>query len=179
MCALRKIRALTDFFSRQKIFKFYASSLLLTYDSADPVPPGPEEEEEVAVCMIDFAHAVPVDGDGELGEGPAEAPGDKGYLYGAKNVSFVSVGVGEDLWCLIYFVLGVFCSSVCAGVVFVYERAPVFCCAGFLSTPEEGLVRLPTCSQFPIAFLILVSPLRACVRADGCSLLASWRSCWK
>lgn len=91
-CALRKIRTLTDFFSRQKIFKFYASSLLLTYDSADPAPPGPEEEEEVAVCMIDFAHAVPVDGDGELGEGPAEAPGDKGYLYGAKNVS-LCVGV--------------------------------------------------------------------------------------
>lgn len=40
--------------------------------------------------MIDFAHAVPVDGDGELGEGPAEAPADKGYLYGATNVSFNS-----------------------------------------------------------------------------------------
>ncbi|CAN0292013.1 unnamed protein product, partial [Ectocarpus sp. 12 AP-2014] len=66
-CALRKIRAVRDFFARQKIFKFYASSLLLTYDSADPALPG-DVEEEVAVCMIDFAHAVPVDGDGELGE---------------------------------------------------------------------------------------------------------------
>eukprot|EP00752_Nemacystus_decipiens_P003385 g3132.t1 len=92
-CALRKIRTLADFFSRQKIFKFYASSLLLTYDSADPAPPGPDDEEEVAVCMIDFAHAVPVDGDGELGEGPAEAPGDKGYLYGANNL----VGIMEEL----------------------------------------------------------------------------------
>lgn len=51
---------------------------------------------KVAVCMIDFAHAVPVDGDGELGEGPAEAPADKGYLYGASNVSF---GSG---WCVRY-----------------------------------------------------------------------------
>ncbi|CAM9467343.1 unnamed protein product [Scytosiphon promiscuus] len=91
-CALRKVRAVQDFFSRQKIFKFYASSLLLTYDAADPAPPG-DEEEEVAVCMIDFAHAVPVDGDGELGEGPAEAPADKGYLYGASNL----VGIMEEL----------------------------------------------------------------------------------
>lgn len=36
--------------------------------------------------MIDFAHAVPVDGDGEDGQGPATAPGDQGYLYGLKNV---------------------------------------------------------------------------------------------
>ena len=88
MCALRKIRAITDFFARQKIFRFYASSLLLTYDSADPAPPG-DVEEEVHVCMIDFAHAIPMDGDGEQGEGPAEAPADKGYLYGANNVSCV------------------------------------------------------------------------------------------
>lgn len=88
MSALRKIRAVKDFFERQKIFRFYASSLLLTYDSADPPPEGDVDvEEEVEVRMIDFAHAVPVDGDGELGEGPAEAPGDKGYLYGVMNVS--------------------------------------------------------------------------------------------
>ena len=90
MCALRQIRAVTDFFSRQKIFRFYASSLLLTYDSADPAPAG-DEEEEVHICMIDFAHAVPMDGDGEQGEGPAEAPADKGYLYGAYNVSLLVV----------------------------------------------------------------------------------------
>lgn len=37
--------------------------------------------------MIDFAHAVPVDGDGEDGTGPATAPGDTGYLHGLSNVS--------------------------------------------------------------------------------------------
>lgn len=126
-CALRKIRALSDFFSRQKIFKFYASSLLLTYDSADPAPPGPEEEEEVAVCMIDFAHAVPVDGDGELGEGPAEAPGDKGYLYGAKNVSFcvrcgtvfIATSVTGYLW-----LMGV--PQICSRGVVVCALSPAF-----------------------------------------------------
>lgn len=64
--------------------------------------------------MIDFAHAVPVDGDGELGEGPAEAPGDKGYLYGAKNVSFVCVGVEHIL-----VVAGTYISAlVCVCVLF-------------------------------------------------------------
>lgn len=84
--ALRKIRTITNFFGTQKIFRFYASSLLLTYDSADPPPAETDAEEDVEVRMIDFAHAVPVDGDGADGEGPAEAPGDRGYLYGAKNV---------------------------------------------------------------------------------------------
>lgn len=88
LCTLRKVRKVMEWFAAQDIFKFYASSLLLTYDSADPAPEGEGDiEEEVEVRMIDFAHAVPVDGDGELGEGPAQAPGDEGYLYGIKNVS--------------------------------------------------------------------------------------------
>lgn len=73
-------------FERQNVFRFYASSILLTYDSADP-PEGVGVEEEVEVRMIDFAHAVPVDGEGPNGKGPAEAPGDEGYLYGLNNVS--------------------------------------------------------------------------------------------
>lgn len=47
--------------------------------------------------MIDFAHAVPVDGDGEDGKGAATAPGDPGYLYGLKNVR-VLLGVLINVW---------------------------------------------------------------------------------
>lgn len=82
LCALRKIRAVADFFSEQDIFRFYASSLLFTYDSADhPASGSGNVEEEVEIRMIDFAHAVPADGD------TVEKPADEGYLYGAKNVS--------------------------------------------------------------------------------------------
>lgn len=92
LCALRKIRAIANFFSDQDIFRFYASSLLFTYDSADPPMSGNGSvEEEVEVRMIDFAHAVPADVDLEAGgEGKVEAvekPADKGYLYGVRNVS--------------------------------------------------------------------------------------------
>ena len=81
LCALRKIRAIADLFAVQSMFTFYASSILLTYDSADPpAEGGGDEEEEVEVRMIDFAHAVPQ-------ESMAETPADKGYLYGARNVS--------------------------------------------------------------------------------------------
>ncbi|CAM9939264.1 unnamed protein product [Ascophyllum nodosum] len=87
LCALRKIRAIADLFAVQSMFTFYASSILLTYDSADPpAEGGGDEEEEVEVRMIDFAHAVPQ-------ESMAETPADKGYLYGARNL----VAILEEL----------------------------------------------------------------------------------
>lgn len=92
LCALRKVRAVADFFSEQDIYRFYASSLLFTYDSADhPASGDGSVEEEVEVRMIDFAHAVPADVNLEAGgQGKVETvetPADKGYLYGARNVS--------------------------------------------------------------------------------------------
>lgn len=70
--------------------------MLITYDSADP-PEGHDGEEEVEVRMIDFAHAVPVDGQGQNGEGPAEAPADEGYLHGLNNVGNVKeYGTGHN-----------------------------------------------------------------------------------
>lgn len=94
MSALGKLRRLLKWLNEQAIFKFYASSLLFTYDAADPEPVGDGNvEEDVEIRMIDFAHAVPVDGDGEDGKGAATAPGDPGYLYGLKNLT----GVMEEL----------------------------------------------------------------------------------
>lgn len=61
--------------------------------------------------MIDFAHAVPVDGDGELGEGPAEAPGDKGYLYGANNVRMIRTYVTHTV--LYFFRMYVWMYTLC------------------------------------------------------------------
>lgn len=86
LSALRKAYKILDWFQRQNIYRFYASSLLLTYDAADE-PRADGEEEEVEVRMIDFAHAVPLsaaDGEGETSERP---PGDEGYVYGMQNVS--------------------------------------------------------------------------------------------
>lgn len=85
--ALRKIRVLKSWFERQAIFRYYASSILITYDSADPPLEGVDAEEDVEVRMIDFAHAVPVDVVGPDGTGPAQPPGDEGYLHGLNNVS--------------------------------------------------------------------------------------------
>lgn len=136
--------------------------------------------------MIDFAHAVPVDGDGELGEGPAEAPGDKGYLYGAKNVSvlvwndrFGKIGIDFKY---LPGVLSVVSVLACVFRWFVRVRIheqPAVLFDGLLNDGRGISSVMSTWPQFPVVSLTLVSPLRACVRADECSLLASWRSCWR
>lgn len=52
MSALGKLRRLLKWLNEQAIFKFYASSLLFTYDAADPEPVGDGNvEEDVSVTV--------------------------------------------------------------------------------------------------------------------------------
>ncbi|KJE94385.1 hypothetical protein CAOG_005030 [Capsaspora owczarzaki ATCC 30864] len=74
---LVKLRAILSWFERQRSFRFYGSSLLLTYEGAAQAGAPPA----VDVRMIDFAHVFPIvaSDNGSLGR-------DDGYIHGLTTL---------------------------------------------------------------------------------------------
>jgi hypothetical protein len=78
------LQGLEDVFQCQELFHFFTSSLLLTYDAADPV-------NTAAVTMVDFAHTYTVPE--ILRSEPQNTPRDEGYLAGLQNLVKTLQGV--------------------------------------------------------------------------------------
>ena len=68
---LAQLRRIDSWFSRQRRYKFFASSILLTYDAAALQGNSDRSEEQVLAAarpiarMIDFAHAWPAEGEAD------------------------------------------------------------------------------------------------------------------
>lgn len=77
---LRQLHAIRLWFEEQRLYLFYATSLLLVYD-AESLETG--KPRQVRVKMIDFAHVYPADGSA-----------DSNYLHGLTNL----IQILEDLY---------------------------------------------------------------------------------
>jgi len=72
---LRKLEEIQEFYSKQKTFHIFGSSLLFVYDAAALMLAKDDLEKAVVLKMIDFAHVF-----------PAEGLADENYLNGLKNL---------------------------------------------------------------------------------------------
>lgn len=71
----RKLEEIQEFYSKQKTFHIFGSSLLFVYDAAALMLANDDLEKAVVLKMIDFAHVF-----------PAEGLADENYLNGLKNL---------------------------------------------------------------------------------------------
>jgi len=77
-CFLDKLKDVEDFFSTQKSYHVYASSILFAYDYENLDKVDWSKTNPVRVNLIDFAHIFP--GDGRI---------DHNYLYGLQNIKLI------------------------------------------------------------------------------------------
>lgn len=91
--ALERVARLTEWFSAQREYAFYGSSLLFCYDAACGA------EAELRLAMIDFAHvhrsqpecATP---GGTAGTGGGEI--DASYLFGIKSLCTILTAITDS-----------------------------------------------------------------------------------
>jgi len=74
---VRKLRDIYEFYSQQRSFHIFGSSLLFVYDAKSVIEASSEEdlEEAVVLKMIDFAHVYPANGEA-----------DSNYIRGLDNL---------------------------------------------------------------------------------------------
>jgi len=83
---LDRLQRLEKVIKRLDSYRFYSSSLLIMYDGADTDCGDTKREtspRQLAVCMIDFAHATH---SGFLGDPVVHIGPDRGYLFGLQNL---------------------------------------------------------------------------------------------
>ncbi|PAA75248.1 hypothetical protein BOX15_Mlig013817g1 [Macrostomum lignano] len=89
---VRQLEQLRAWFTEQRIYLFYASSLLIAYESA----PTQADELGVVVRMVDFAHATPAAAATAAAMATAAAP-DENYLLGlGRLIDYFRRAVAES-----------------------------------------------------------------------------------